>query len=573
MHKQDDDLSFKDLFIPFTEHKAIVIIVVLGIILFFNSLFNGFVLDDIGQILNNNSIHSLSNVIDIFRNQIHAQEVSNYFRPVPIIFYTVIYSVFQENSFYFHLIQVLFHIFNSILILLILKKFLRQNVALIAALVFLVHPINEEAVVYIACLQDILFVFFGLLALYVLQNDSNKLRGVIYANLFLLFSFLSKETGILFYIICLLYLYLFDRKRFVFHSSISSIGVLLYATARFTSHVPFRNIPVVPIMRLSLPERAISIPMIVFYYIKTFFYPKDLAAAHAWTTHAFRMDSFFIPLAIDILFLAGLFLIFFRLAKKKTGKPALFFLAWFLLGIAMHLQIFPLDMTVADRFFYFPIIGLLALISLFLSGFTFPRYGRYLSIGLSIILLIALATRTFIRNVNWYNQTTLVTHDEHVENNDYLLELLKSTDLIQHGKFAEALPYAKKAANLYPQSWIAWGNIGLVYQSQGDYIHAKQAYLRSLSIANYHLAYENLALLLLKHDPPTNVRNFVIKANDILPTSEKLWYFRILVEYELKNSNDAIYAAKRYFSLKQDQESYLIYRSLLNNLPITFNNP
>jgi tetratricopeptide (TPR) repeat protein len=311
-----------------------------------------------------------------------------------------------------------------------------------------------------------------------------------------------------------------------------------------------------------------SIPAIIFYYIKTFFYSKNLAAAHTWTIRSIQINTFFTPLLFDVLFFLILFLICFPVIKKKNRMLGIFFIVWFILGLTIHLQLFPIDMTVADRFFYFPIIGLLALIGLFLDNLKLSRSGRYVSIGLAVVILTSLAIRTFIRNTNWYNQTTIVTHDERVENNDYLLELLMSTDLIQHGKFVEALPYAKKAVALYPQSWIAWGNVGLVYHSQNDYKRAKQAYLQSLSIANYYLAYENLALLLLDHETLTTARNFIIKANDLYPSSEKLWYYRIIASYKLGDNLDAIYAAKQYYILRQDQESYTILYNLQGNIPI-----
>jgi len=565
---KEETFSFKNLFVPLTTKKIIVFIFLIGFVLFFNSLFNGFVLDDNGQILNNNSIHSLFNIIDIFMNHIHAREVDNYFRPLPIVFYTIIYSIFQENSFFFHLVQVLFHISNAVLIFLIFKKFLKQHIAFFIALIFLIHPINVEAVVYISGLQDVLFVFFGLLALYLLQNDSYKLKRIIFVNIFLLFSIFSKETGALFFVICFMYVYLFRKNKLLLHSVLSLVVGLIYLAARLMSNVPFRNIPVVPIMRLSLPERAMSIPAIIFYYIKTFFYPKNLAAAHAWTIRSIQINTFFMPLLFDVLFFLILFLICFLVIKKKYCIPGIFFIIWFILGLTIHLQLFPLDMTVADRFFYFPIIGLLALIGLFLNNLKFSRSDRYVSIGLAVVILTALAIRTFVRNTNWYSQTTIVTHDERVEKNDYLLELLMSTDLIQHGKFTEALPYARKAVALYPQSWIAWGNVGLVYQSQNDYRHAKQAYLQSLSIANYYLAYENLALLLLNNETLTTARNFIIKANNLYPNSEKLWYYRIITSYKLGDNLDAIYAAKQYYILRQDQESYTILYYLQRNIPI-----
>lgn len=56
--------SFKKLFVPFTTAKAIHLIVIIGFVVYVNSLYNGFVVDDLGQIIGNESIRSLTNIPD-----------------------------------------------------------------------------------------------------------------------------------------------------------------------------------------------------------------------------------------------------------------------------------------------------------------------------------------------------------------------------------------------------------------------------------------------------------------------------------------------------------------------------
>jgi len=62
----DSEFSFKNYFVPLTNAKAITWIVMIGIIVYANMLFNGFVWDDIGQIVTNGDIHSLSNIWSFF---------------------------------------------------------------------------------------------------------------------------------------------------------------------------------------------------------------------------------------------------------------------------------------------------------------------------------------------------------------------------------------------------------------------------------------------------------------------------------------------------------------------------
>jgi hypothetical protein len=564
----DPDFSFRNLIVPFTTAKAITVIILVGIIVYANMLLNGFVLDDLGQIVNNQSAHSFAGIMDIWQNHIQAQEASNYYRPLPYTFYTLHYILFQDYTFFYHFTQLLFHIGNTIFIYFILKKFLKLNIAFLIAILFLIIPINEETVAYIANLQDVLFVFFGLLSLSLLQNNSHKIKYILFADISLLLALFSKESGILFFAITYLYVYLFKKRKLLYHSIFSLFAFGIYVITRVAAHEPLQKAALVPIMQASFWERIINIPAIIFYYIKTFFYPQDLAVIHTWVIHSIQFNNFYLPLFFDVLFFTILFAVCFFLYKKGEGKTAIFFFSWFLLGLLIHLQIIPLDMTVADHYFYFPIIGLLALIGLFINKMQYSNVIKYCLASVGIIIVLIFSIRTIVRNTNWVNQSVIITHDEKVEQNDYLMELLYSTYLIQNNRLKEAEFSVHQAISLYPQSWLAWSNLGVIYMEENKYQQAKEAYLRSISLGNYYGSYENLALLMLHHDSPSNSLRFIKKATKIYPNSEKLWYYHLLVSYKLKNDVDALYAAQQYYNLKQDQQSYEILLYIQQKRPI-----
>lgn len=82
-----------------------------------------------------------------------------------------------------------------------------------------------------------------------------------------------------------------------------------------------------------------------------------------------------------------------------------------------------------------------------------------------------------MRNTNWADQSTILSHDEKISPDDYLLEEVYSTDLIQQSKLNEALPHVQKALNLYPQASDPWNSLGVIMLEQGNIQNAKKRFL------------------------------------------------------------------------------------------------
>lgn len=566
----DEEFSFYSYFVPFTTKKAIFWIVVIGFIVYFNSLFNDFVFDDIGAIVNNPSIHSLSSVFNLILNKSSSFEVSTFYRPIPLIFYTFIYFFAGNNTFLFHFIQLVFHLGNTILIFLIFKKYFRLNLSFVLSLLFLVHPINNETVVYISNLQDVLFLFFGLFSFYFLQGTKLSIKKIIIAGFCVFLSLLSKETGALFLIIDILYLF-FRTKLATSYLNLLILFLTggLYLLLRSTSVIHTAMVPIVPIMQENFGERMLSVPEIIFYYIKMIVFPIDIVSTNTWVIKYITFANFYFPLLFDfisIVLMIILFVYFFR-NKKFLG---IFFIFWLFLGFVINLQIIPLDATVADRWFYFPFIGLLGIIGVFTQSIlkTNKKSNRTLLIYTTIIIVSLFSLRTIIRNSDWQNQYTLLSHDIVLSRDDYQVEFLYGSSLLNANKTDTAYSHIQKSLQLFPESYLAWNSLGVYYQKKGDFESAKQAYAKSISIGNYYGAYENMATLLLANHKFNEGLVFLRKATNKYPTDAYLWGKRTLIEYKFGNYKNALYSAKNYYILDPTEFSYQIYYHLLHKLPL-----
>lgn len=490
-----------------TAKSYIVVLVIIGLLLYFPTLFNGFVWDDEELIVNNSQIQSLENLPAFFSgstfNSGGGPSLSGlYYKPLMTVSFALVHALFGLNPLFFHLVQVLIHITNAVLVYLILLYIFR-SFAFPIALIFLIHPINSEAVVYIADYQEVLFFFFSAL-MFLLILKTKIPRKIFYASLLVLPALLSKETGIIFTTIIFVYLVLFQRAKIF--PAISGLGVslIIYSFLRFSvAKIFFNKHGLTEISTTSLSGRLINIPEIVTTYFKNFFWPQHLAINQQWIVRSIEL----LPLLFNI-FLAVLLVVITWLIYKsyrQVFKLWLFFLIWFLVSLGFHLQIFPLDLTVSDRWFYLPSVGLLGLIFVVLGLRNFKNTTLFLIIaGLLFI-------RTFIREFDWRDGLTLYSHDIAFSKNAFDLENNLGVELFRAGRIAEAKSHFENSVNLSPKWWTNWNNLGAVYEREGDLPKAESYYRKSIDNGQYYLAYENYAGILIKQKKIAGAKDFLEK--------------------------------------------------------------
>jgi tetratricopeptide (TPR) repeat protein len=171
-----------------------------------------------------------------------------------------------------------------------------------------------------------------------------------------------------------------------------------------------------------------------------------------------------------------------RVTAQKHLPVFLFFSLWFAAGMVMLLQIVPLDMTVADRWFYFPIIGMLGIIGSGMQAIPGQLGLRKLWVVGAVILVSVLSLRTFVRTVDWKDNLTPYAHDYREADNNYMLAGAYATELMYAGKDDEAIVYATKSVSLHPT--VVYLNIlGLAYQHKQQYDEAIAAYTRGVQLA------------------------------------------------------------------------------------------
>lgn len=565
--------------IIFSKYNVFILIPLIGFLLYFHSLSNGFVLDDNIQLVDNPAVHSLKNIPLLFLGGSFGGSATLqgiYYKPLMSTAFTFIYALFGASSMPFHLFQLILHIINSLLVYFLLRQFFKKNLSLLLSLIFLVHPINSEAVLYISALQDQLFTLFGLSALLVATKKVLKLKDYLLFSFLILLSLLSKETGVLFLLISVVFRVIFYKKGFIKFLLLSILTFSPYLALRFFSvGITSRNPQAFFIMRIGFWQRVQNLPAIIFYYLKTIVFPKDLAVSQNWLIHARSFQDFYMPAFISLAILGALLatMVLFR------SKIFIFFSIWFLIGIFSHSNfLVALDGTISDRWIYFPIIGFLAVAGTVLQR---VKRERLLTI-LVIILLMVLSIRTFIRSLDWRSDFSISSHDVYITKDNFALENTLGSALVQQGQYKEAISYLEQSTKLAPYHWTNWNNLGVAYLNMGfkdgnkdDLNKAEKYFTKAIENgSDYYLPYENMGLLLVAFRDSRQAVDFFQASSKKIPLNHRLWFLLAVAQYKLGDKEKAMEAATHAYYLNPDDAiSTQFYYALLNNQIINIAGP
>lgn len=144
---------------------SIAIIIVFTFAAYANSLGNDFIWDDEFLVRDNMYIRSFSHLKDIFTSYLASSSgnINNFYRPLQDLSYMIDYFFWGYDPMGFRLTNIILHSLCAALIYILMARILGDyRPALLAGLFFGVHPINTEAVTYIAGRADPLYLVFFL---------------------------------------------------------------------------------------------------------------------------------------------------------------------------------------------------------------------------------------------------------------------------------------------------------------------------------------------------------------------------------------------------------------------------
>ena len=162
--------------------KVAIAFIFVGIVLFGASLNDPFHFDDT-LILRDGNVTNPAQWFH-FLNPLHLRQLTFF------SFY-LSYMAGGENPLGFHIVNVVVHLANAILLYYLLSQFLKHWVAVTAGAIFLVHPIQTEAVLYVYQRSVLLACLFSLLSLIAFHKKKYWLAAICFVC-----AFESKESAI-----------------------------------------------------------------------------------------------------------------------------------------------------------------------------------------------------------------------------------------------------------------------------------------------------------------------------------------------------------------------------------------
>ncbi len=501
----------------------ILLLMAAGTLVYSNTFHASFVFDDINFITKNDpNVH----MTEFSWGALKKAAIKGHprHRYLPNISFAINYYFGAENPFGYHLVNIGIHLLTGIFLFFLFQATLglcsRQDgdsfsgnrsipsvsseiLSFFAVLIWLVHPVQTNAVTYICQRMASMVSMFYILSLlcYVLGRINFR-KGKIKTAVFLFSGCIlagccavaSKENAGPLPIFILFYEWFFFQDLKTFRSCRTLLWVLIggivfaVVTIHFLGVDPFQRIINSYSRReFTLPQRVMTEFRVVVYYLSLLFYPQPsrLILDHNYPLSTAFPDPFStLTCLVLIIVIAGLAV---YLAKKE--RLISFALLWFLGNLLIESSVIGIEIIYEHRM-YLPTMFLYLMLTIML--FRMMRSKRA-AMGILIVCVMFLSVWAHQRNRIWESDVTFWTDSvkkspqkaRPYQNLAYSLQIRK--------KFEDALVYYRKSLAIKPHP-VVYFNMGLCLDGIGYYCDAVDAYGNALKMQyNTPQVYGNLA--------------------------------------------------------------------------------
>lgn len=416
-----------------------VVFVIAAFIIYSNVLNGEFLYDDYDYIVENSAVHNFSNFSLSDPRQV------GYFS------FALNYALGKNDPFGYHVVNIAIHAANAVLLFLLVNAILaiftggaapgerHLKIPLLAAALFLVHPVETQAVSYITQRFTSLAAFFYLSAVYLYLKARQRLekerRGaacyIQYAASFLATVLAMRTKEISFTIPFMIlaeeaFLFkdsVFGRRRFYlllpFAASLVIIplaiigpemGLLPQAEGLMEMT---RGDKIRDLQTLSPYEYLLTQFRVLVIYLRLLLLPVNQSAIYDLTASRTFLDiSVVSSLAILLCVMAAGFFVWMRssrLSREQAARRRLFSIGifWFFLASSVESSFIPIKDLIFEHRAYLPSAGAFMTIAVLLTAVAdrlIKRGNEFLRTAAVLLVCLPLGAATYVRNDVWSSE-------------------------------------------------------------------------------------------------------------------------------------------------------------------------
>ncbi len=375
--------------------------------------------DDDGYVYNNELVRE-GVTLENITWALQTFEMVNW-HPLTWISYMIDVELFGVSAMHFHGINLLLHLLNAALLFLLIVRILSRDAALIAALVFAIHPLHVETVAWISQRKELLSFLFMLISTHAYLSYKLKQRLSYYYGAILAFvcAVMSKPMAVSFPVLLILIDYwplrawpnLRDRTALIRYA-LEKLPFVVLAGIASTLTLLAQSPAMEVVSYFSFGSRLVLVAMAYVEYLRQFLMPLGLA--FYYPVPELSLSPYFM---LCVALLLGLSAGSIILARRYPVLLLAWW--WFVVSLLPVIGLIKVgEQFVADRYTYLPLTGIIIAIA-YLVHHVAKEERVTLLIG-STVWLFFCGMITFGYSASWQDDISLARRSNSQNDNNWI---------------------------------------------------------------------------------------------------------------------------------------------------------
>jgi tetratricopeptide (TPR) repeat protein len=420
--------------------------------------------------------------------------LSGNWHPLTLFGDLLISTVFGPRPGAFHVVNLLIHSTNVVLLYVVLLKLTGARwPSVLAAALWGWHPLRVESVAWVSEFKDVLFGFFWLWCVLAYEHYRKRPTPWRYAAVAILLalSLLSKSMAVTLPLVLLLLdlwpLRPLEKRKDDWRTRVLEklpLLMLSLAMSALTAYLQRSSRAAVSWRLFPLRIRITNALMAYISYLSKTFLPIHLGVFYP---HPAMLQQEIPPLKWIGALMLLLIITSWALFRWRSRPFVTVGWLWFLGTLIPVIGIIQVgEQAMADRYSYLPGMGLSIAVVWLIADLVNKRwFWQRLSFVVGIVACAALAAATFVQVGYWRNTRTLFSHSYEVIPNNYLALANLASFAMADGKNEQAIRYGEQAVALAPNDPNAHESLAQAFQAAGRNKEAAREFESAITLDSH----------------------------------------------------------------------------------------